>query len=672
LVTIFLSAFLLFQVQPLMGRYVLPWFGGTPAVWGVCLLFFQAMLLAGYGYAHWLGSLRSVRMQAVIHGSLLALSLLLLPVIPNEGWKPSGTEQPQFRILLLLLATVGGPYFLLSSTTPLLQRWFTMSREGAGWRLYALSNFGSFLALFSYPFLVEPYLRLRMQSWVWSAAYGVFVVVCGIVAWGSRNSEDRIQNSEHHAPAVSQLVFWAVLAATASALLLATTNLITQDVAVFPFLWILPLAVYLLSFILTFESDRWYWRVPYAVLCGVMALVATAATGAGALLPLWGETAIYLVTLFAVCMVCHGELARARPTKESLTAFYLTVSAGGVLGGIFVAMIAPNVFREYREYPLALAGACLLGLLSWRLTAAAGVARDQLLKLMFPVMALAFGALGTMLLAMMPPTGSAPIDVVRNFFGILWVSDRTDEAGKYRLLTHGRIRHGSQYQEEPLRSQATTYFGPRGGVGVVIDALQKERSSLRIAVIGLGAGTLAAWGRTGDTMRFYEINPDDERVARKWFSYLGDSKAAVDVALGDARIVMDREAQAGARNDYDMLIVDAFSSDAIPMHLLTAECAELYKKRLKPGGLLMIHISNRTLNLEPVVRGMADHLGFRAAHFLSSGYAPAGESASNWVLLTEDSEFTARTNLKRLESGWTDTAPLLWTDDFASLWHVLR
>jgi hypothetical protein len=604
---------------------------------------------------------------------LLTASLLLLPVIPDASWKPAGAEQPEIRILLLLLATVGGPYFLLSSTTPLLQRWFTLSRESGGWRLYALSNFGSFLALFSYPLLMEPFARLGTQGWIWSAGYVGFVVACGLVTLKAKQTEVRSQESEAGERLTPLTILsWLALAATASALLLSTTNLITQDVAVFPFLWILPLSVYLLSFVLTFESDRWYWRPAYSVLLGVGAPLAAVATGAGVGVPLWGEATVYLVALFAGCMVCHGELARSRPAAHSLTTFYLTVSAGGVLGGAFVALLAPNVFREYTEYPLALAVACLLALAGWRRSSAGGVARRELLRVMFSVMALAFGALGAMALIVIPATGAKPKDVVRNFFGILWVTETKDEAGEFRRLTHGRIRHGSQYLHEPLRSRPTMYFGPRGGVGVVMEALEKEKSSLRVAVIGLGAGTMAAWGRPTDTMRFYEINPDDEVVARKWFSYLSDSKAKVDVALGDARIVLDRELKAGAREDYDMIVVDAFSSDAIPMHLLTAECADLYRRRLKPGGLLMMHISNRTLNLEPVVRGIAGHLEWTASHFLSTGYAPAGESASNWILLTADAEFTARTDLTRLESGWTDAAPLLWTDDFASLWHVVR
>ncbi len=659
-----------------MGKYILPWFGGTPAVWSVCLLFFQCILLAGYGYAHVVGSLKSAKTQATIHVSLLVASLLLLPVAPNpEIWKPNGAENPQWQILLLLLATVGGPYFLLSSTTPLLQRWFTLGQSSAGWRLYALSNFGSFLALFSYPFLMEPYARLATQSWIWSGLYVGFVAVCGATAWGVRNKQAVVSVEDagpSERPSAATVLFWLALAATASTLLLATTNLITQDIAVAPFLWILPLSVYLLSFILTFESDRWYRRLPFAVLAGVMAPVAAATTSAGVvLLPLWAEAGIYLLALFAACMLCHGELARSRPSAKHLTAFYLIVSAGGVLGGVFVALIAPNLFSRFTEYPLALMATCIFGMIGWIRTGAWAEWTRQNFGVRVPMMALLFGTLGGLALAVLPGLGRQPVAMVRNFFGILTVNDRDDQAGEYRQLTHGRIKHGSQYLKEPLHSQPTSYFGPRGGAGVVMQGLQKEHPAMSVAIVGLGAGTMAAWGRPGDTYRFYEINPDDEAVARKWFSYLKDSKAKVDVALGDARIVLERELREGAKNDYDLIVVDAFSSDAIPMHLLTAECADIYKQRLKPGGMLMMHISNRTLNLEPVVRGVAGHLGWDASQFLSNGFPQAGEDGSRWIAMTADADFMKRTDLQRLISGWSKDEPLLWTDDFASLWHVL-
>jgi hypothetical protein len=386
------------------------------------------------------------------------------------------------------------------------------------------------------------------------------------------------------------------------------------------------------------------------------------------LLPIWGEAAIYLAALFAACMLCHGELRLSRPGPRYLTAFYLTVSAGGVIGGVFVALIAPQVFREFTEYPLGLTAACVLGLVGWMRSGAYAQWTRGNFSIRIPLMAMIFGALGAASLAALPGSVKGVQTVVRNFFGILWVVDRHDVAGDYRQLTHGRIKHGSQYKG-PLSTQPTSYFGPHGGAGLIMQALAMPNRS--VAVIGLGSGTMAAWGRPGDTFRFYEINPAVEGLANTWFTYLKDSHAKIEIALGDARIQMERELQSGSHADFDLIVVDAFSSDSIPMHLLTAECADIYKQRLKPGGMLLMHISNRTLNLEPVVRGIAGHLGWRAAQFLSSGYAAGGEDASRWILLTPRPAFLHEAGIENLVSGWSPAEPLLWTDDFASLWHIL-
>ncbi|HEX5432133.1 MAG TPA: hypothetical protein VFW83_09215, partial [Bryobacteraceae bacterium] len=359
---VFLSAFLLFQVQPIAARYLLPWFGGSPAVWTTCLLFFQAALLCGYLYAHWLGSRPSARFQSSVHIALLAGSLLLLPIAPGAIWKPSSSADPSGKILLLLTATVGGPYFLLSATAPLLQRWF--NREGKSpWRLYALSNFGSFLALLSYPFAVEPFLRLRTQTWIWSGLYVLFAALCGWTAWRIRpvaamaapapeNIFEKAADSKP--PGLWKILFWLGLSAAGSTLLLATTNQISQEIAVNPFLWIVPLSVYLLTFVLTFENERWYRRGLFGALAGLLAAVACAVNGAAIAVSLWVQILVYVAALFAACMVCNGELVRSRPAPERLTGFYLTVAAGGVLGGIFAALIAPHVFIEYVEYPIGL------------------------------------------------------------------------------------------------------------------------------------------------------------------------------------------------------------------------------------------------------------------------------------------------------------------------------
>jgi hypothetical protein len=656
-ITIFLSAFLLFQVQPIMGRYVLPWFGGTPAVWSVCLLFFQFALLAGYAYAHWLR-------RPFIHIMFLAASLAFLPVIPS---RPAMVENPTGRILLLLAASVGMPYFLLSSTAPLLQRWFTQSAEGRSpWRLYALSNVGSFLALLSYPFLVEPYVRLRTQAWVWSGLYVLFALLS--IRQAILSPASRIETGDQSArPTVPTMLFWLGLSAAGSTLLLATTNIITQDIAVSPFLWIAPLSLYLLTFVLAFESERWYPRLAFAVAAGVLGAAACAAVSAGIGLSLWIQLGVYLAALFALCMVCHGELSLSRPAPGYLTMFYLTIAAGGVLGGAFVALIAPHVFTEFSEYPIGLAAACLLGLVGWLRSGAWALWTKSNFAIRIPLMALLLGGLAAV--STISLKGAHPaVATFRNFYGILRISDLPDPKGAMRELTHGRIKHGSQYLEQAWRDRPISYYGPHSGVALALNALPE--SARQIAVIGLGTGTMAAWGRPGDLIRFYEINPLVPDIATRWFSFLPDSKAKTEVVLGDARIQLERE----TASKFDMIVVDAFSSDAIPMHLLTTECADIYRQHLASGGLLLFHISNRTLNLEPVVRGLAQHLNWNAAQILAEDDPDSGEDSSRWVVLSDNLLLLKQIAGAAPHVGWTEPrrTPILWTDDFASLWHVLR
>lgn len=674
---IFLSAFLLFLVQPMMGRFVLPWFGGGPAVWSNCLLFFQALLLGGYAYAHWLGSLPNTKLQGAVHLTLLAASLAFLPIGPrSDFWKPASSADPSGHILLLLAATTGGPYLLLSATGPLLQRWLTLSQPGRPpWRLYALSNLGSFLALLSYPFAIEPYVRLRVQVSIWSVLYILFAALCGWTAWKFRTVTP-VQTPAQDAadlaarPTLVTVLFWLGLAAAASALLVATTNQLSQEVAVIPFLWVAPLSVYLLTFVLTFERERFYRPGLFGILGGIFAGIGCAVQSAGAAQPLRVQLVVYLLTLFFACVLCHGELARSRPSSRYLTLFYLAIAGGGALGGVFGALIAPRFFKEFNEYPIALAAACLLGFLGW-------VRRGDLARwtsgnfgVRVPLMALLMGG-ATSVVAVTTGGAQWGLTTQRNFYGILRVVRNLDNNGPRTDLKHGRILHGFQYFRGVQRSWPTSYYGPHGGAGLAMTAL--DRPNRRVAVIGLGTGTMAAWGRPGDTFRFYEINPAVEGIARTWFSYLKDSKAHVEVVLGDARVQLERELASGNTQPFDAIVVDAFSGDAIPMHLLTAECGEIYRRRLVPGGLLLLHISNQALNLEPVARGLAQYLGWDAAQDISSGHEQTGESRAQWVIITSDREFLKRPEISRETSAWGLAAahPILWTDDFASLWHVL-
>ena len=669
--TIFLGAFLLFQVQPLMGRYVLPWFGGGPAVWTNCMLFFQALLVGGYAYAHWLGG-RNTRVQAWVHSAVLAVSLLFLPVAPRADlWKPLSSDNPSLRILMLLAATVGAPYLVLSATGPLVQRWFTLALPGRSpWRLYALSNLGSLVALVSYPFVFEPWLRLRTQSWLWSGLYVLFAALCGWTAWQAPATATAAQAPSETRLSLRRVLFWMALSAASSTLLLATTNQISQEIAVTPFLWVAPLSIYLVTFILTFENPRWYHRTVFAVAAGIMAPAACAVISATVALSLWSQIGVFLAALFVTCMLCHGELALSRPEPAQLTAFYLAIAIGGALGGVFAALIAPRIFRQFTEFPIGLAAACLLGFGGWLMTGALKLWTSRNFAIRIPLMALLLGGLSSAAAAIVNQPEA--LESWRNFYGILRVNLNADDVGPFRQLTHGRIRHGFQYIADAQKRWPTSYYGPHSGVGIALQALGGRPR--RVAVIGLGTGTLASWGASQDSFRFYEINPDVELVARKWFTYLKDTPAKTSVTLGDARVELERELAAGHAGDFDLIAVDAFSSDAIPMHLLTAECGDVYRKRLAPGGLLLLHISNRSLTLEPVTQGLAQYLGWRAVEFNAAKDPETGETSSSWVLLTPDPQFLKRPDIAAKITTWEggNPAPILWTDDFASLWHVVK
>lgn len=658
--TIFLSAFLLFQVQPMVARALLPQFGGTPAVWSTCLLFFQAVLLAGYCYAHW-------NRWRWMHLIALAASALFLPL----AVRPSSGGDPTLQILAILTLSAGVPYFVLSSTAPLLQRWFAAAQpDESPWRLYALSNAGSFIALLSYPFAVEPFVRLGTQMRIWSGLYVAFLVLCGFTAVKAQEPvpAPTAEPASEPGPAWPTILLWLALATAGSIILLATTNEISQEVAVNPFLWVAPLSLYLLTFVLTFESDRWYRRPAYAGLAGMFTAIACAVSAAANSIPVLWQLGVYLAALFFTCMLCNGELVRRRPPARYLTSFYLTVAAGGALGGVFVALIAPRIFTEFNEYPIGLGAACALGLLCW--LSQEGLSAWRGFDARVPLSSLLLG-LFTAGAFILITGGQGSLLSVRNFYGILRVSQDSDRIGVRRKLTHGRIDHGFQYQDAQHRDWPTSYYGPDSGVGLALQSLNTEPSlpsPRRIAVVGLGTGTIAAWGQPGDEIHFYEINPAVIRIANTWFTYLRDSKAQVSTVLGDARIQLAAEAARGKSHDYDAIAVDAFSSDSIPVHLLTIECADLYRDRLKPGGILLLHITNKTLDLEPVARGLAQHLGWQVKQIISDRDPDLGESAAQWVILGSDiSNFTHN-------PGWTaiNEAPLTWTDDFSSLWHVLR
>jgi len=690
-VTIFLSAFLLFQVQPLIAKVILPWFGGGPAVWTACMLFFQVVLLGGYAYAHLISTHLSRRVGSLIHIAALMVSLAFLPITPEaEIWKRADITQPTGFILWLLLANVGVPYFLLSSTTPLVQRWFSDSYSNhSPYRLYALSNTGSLLALLTYPFLVEPTLTLGTQVGIWSVGYGAFAVLCAWSAWRAVSAKlqtdtgvdvaaDGDSGDDRPAPTTVSILLWLGLAAAGSIMLLATTNQMSQEVAVIPFLWVIPLALYLVTFIITFEHERWYNRFHFGLLMGVSSILATAVLFGGVFVPLWAQIVVYAGTLFACCMTCHGELFRSRPDPAHLTLFYLVVSAGGALGGLFVAAVAPVIFDGYWDYHVGLIACVFLTQLAW-LRSGVKVRGFSARGALYLRLGLMVSALALVLYAQVRIRSHGMVAASRNFYGVLQISRHDDEVGEKLALTHGRIVHGQQYQDPEKRKWATAYYGPQSGVGLA--ALHHPRrsaaggaSGLNVGVVGLGVGTVSAYGKPGDKLRFYEINPEVVRLAKKPYTYIADSKADVDIVLGDARVQLERELAQQGPHRFDVLAIDAFSSDAIPIHLITREATEVYWEHLADDGILTFHISNRSLDLTPVTRALADVCHCEVVRTESPDDPKSGVSFSTWVLLTSNRAFLDTPAVRDSIVPWDDSdrPPLLWTDDFASLWQVLK
>jgi SAM-dependent methyltransferase len=673
-VTIFFSAFLLFEVEPTIAKIVLPWFGGSAAVWTTCLLFFQAVLLAGYLYAHVAMRRLAPEKQVWVHIGLLAVSLLVLPVIPSAAWKPMGNEDPSWRILGLLAVTLGLPYLLLSATSPMLQAWYARSHESAlPYRLFALSNAGSMLALLSYPVLVEPRFSTSHQAWGWSAGYVAFVLLCGSVAWRARTGHVHTGDDEtgdDARPGWRLQLMWVSFAACGSTLLLAVTNHLTQNVASIPFLWILPLVLYLLSFILCFEGRGWYHRATFLKLAAVLLGGMAYAMGEDFQNPpLLLSVGVFASGLFVCTMVCHGELARLKPPHGHLTSFYLMLSVGGALGGILVGLVAPHFFTGYFELPLGLAWCAIMMTLVLR-PQSSGIgtpwsARTVWLASIGAAIAL-IGCLGYQIHHFR--TGSRLL--VRNFYGALRVNDDGDgvEEARIRKLVHGTINHGEEFLDAGRHMQPTTYYGYRTGIGLAIQEAQ-VRLGLRVGVIGLGTGTIAAYGRPGDTYRFYDINPLVIDIARTQFRFVPESKAKVDIVLGDARLSLEREPP----QNYDILAVDAFSSDAIPVHLLTREAFALYFRHLQPGGVLAVHVSNTHLNLAPVVGLAADSLGKRAVVIDTSDDDDNAVFGATWVLVSGRESFFRYPFIRHAATPVSRIAGLrMWTDDYSNLFRILK
>ena len=666
--TIFTSAFLLFLVQPIMAKQILPWFGGSAAVWTTCLVFFQFLLLFGYAYSDWTMRKLASRRQVILHIILLVLSLASLPIVPDASWKPDADDDPSFRILGLLMVTIGLPYFLLSTTGPLVQAWFARTfPAGTVYRLFALSNFASLLALLSYPFAVEPWITTRQQSYVWTAGYVFFVLLCVASAIYSLRSQNQFAPArasvdavnDGPAPRFRDYTLWLLLSAMGSFMLLAVTNHITHDVASVPFLWILPLTLYLVTFILCFEGRGWYRRrYFFTPMLIVVAVMAWALHADGGIMDIKEAIPLYLVGLFVCCMFFHGELADMKPAPRYLTTFYLMVSLGGALGGLLVGFVAPKFFNTYYEFGIGLVITLLL---------AAYLTRR--LPPLVPLLALGVaGFTGYQVINYIQMLAQDTRVMARNFYGTLRVKDtglETSDSAMRRLM-HGVIMHGEQYMAPAKRSLPTTYYGPDAGIGLAIKVSQP--APLRIGVVGLGAGTLATYGRPGDVYRIYEINPQVIDVAQTEFSFLTDSSAKIETVLGDARLNMEREPP----QQYDVLAIDAFSSDSIPVHLITKEAMAVYLRHIKPDGIIAFHVTNRFLRLAPVVKRIADEYRLRTALIIDD--AEDNDLAkTDWVLVARNGKLLGRDKIAGVASE-IDAIPglKLWTDDYNNLFKILK
>lgn len=736
--TLLVGACLLFLVEPMMGKMILPFLGGAPTVWNTCLVFFQAALLAGYAYAHfstrWLG----VRRQAVLHLGLLMLPFLVLPVGISDQIirRLPTTGNPTAWLVVCLAISVGLPFFVVATTAPLLQQWFASMGQGRArhaYSLYAASNAGSMLGLFGYVLLWEPTFLLKQQAWLWTLMYGAFAVLmigCAIALWRSKASdaatleigEHGLQNqpSDSTSSRTTTLTFtrrlrWLFLAALPSSLMLGVTTYLTTDVAPIPLFWVIPLMLYLLTFILVF-ARRPVYPAPWMrrVLC-LPAVVLTIAFVAEVTEPAWLFILLHLLVFFIAAMICHAELAKDRPpAKEYLTEFYLYMSLGGVLGGLFNVLVAPLIFRTVLEYPLAIILACSIrpttaatpraelrhgndllwalgiGALTAALIATTRVLGIKLAKLpalwIFGVPAvlsyrfvkrpvrfsLCLGAMFVVASAGYVGTHGRVLWTGRNFFGVLRVTE--DVEGKYHQLVHGNTLHGRQSLDPAHQAEPLAYYHPSGPIGQVFEMFQARvgETPANVAVVGLGAGSLASYARPSQEWTFYEIDPAVEQIARdtQYFTFLKLSPAkTLQVVLGDARLRLKEAPD----HQYNMIVTDAFSSDSIPVHLITREAFHLYLAKLTENGILAFHISNRRLDLEPVIANLAQDAGLVAFCRMDLSGGHSGKEASDWVVMAHQLD-----DLKPLPADrrWhiltSRSGAKVWTDDFSNIISVLK
>jgi spermidine synthase len=668
--TAFLGALLLFQVQPLLGKAVLPWFGGASAVWTTVMLFFQSALVAGYALVFL--ATRYLRPSARSYGYLVLViaAACLLPILPTAAWKPTPNDEPVRRILALLAVCVGGPYLLLSMTGPFVQdAYFRAFPARSPYRLFALSNLGSLLGLLSYPFLVEPAFDVPTQANAWTVGFVVFGLLAIFCAWATRNDTPppSLEQALAARLGLRRILKWIALAFGGSWMMLAVTNHLCQDVATVPLLWVVPLALYLATFILSFEYPAAYRRLPWAI--AVLGLIL-AACATIAWLPAF--VGIHLAALFVVCMLCHGELARLRPNPQSLTLYYLCIAVGGAMGGLYVGVIAPLVYTRDWEWIFATVVAFVFAAI---IVAAAlrqsGRLQSRAVQALYVVAF--FAGQGFIAWQHSKQFKDEQIASARNFYGTIMVVnglDKTTRKPVARVMQSGTTVHGAQVLDEILSHYPTTYYTADSGVGLTLLHLQDVRHPCRVGMIGLGVGTLATYGRPGDVFRFYEINPAVVRLCDDFFTYLRDSRATCTTVLGDARLTLEQEVPQG----FDLLVLDAFTGDSIPAHLISVEAFELYLRHLRADGILAVHTSNRHLRLAPVLAAAARQLGLHGLVVNSPENLTEMKYQTEWILLTRDAG--SRTWRKLQSDRVVDLATVqtvrLWTDAYSNILGILK
>lgn len=697
---IFLSAFLLFQVQPLIAKLILPLFGGGAAIWTACLLFFQAFLLLGYLYAHGLSQLKNLRVQVAIHSVTLLSSLLFMPIGIKQLTIIEQTA-PLFEILQLLVFSIGAPYFLLSSTGPLVQKWLSTvnqhNKDFKPYKLYSLSNIGSLLALLTYPFIVEPLMNLPAQLTIWSVGYfalvALFVVFCiqlykrvtlhvqhiqtdDVGLSNTVNTQVNTDNSVKQSIKFDWLL-WLALSAIGVVLLVSITSAMTQNIPPVPFLWILPLSLYLVTFIVSFHSAKWYVRWYWYVLFILSSFAGLLMFFIGSQFDILSQVLIYSGILLSSCMICHGELVKLKPSSDRLTLFYLNMSLGGFLGSAFVAFVAKNLFSQFLEFPIALVSvfvllACCTYLLkNSSINSKGSTVTTEKYSGAIVVSCGVFAILLVMaFISLNQKFKENTLELSRNFYGILSVKDVDVNGVVERRLIDGTTSHGTQSQEQSLANIPMSYYRKDTGVALALQHLFLTKS-MNVGLIGLGAGTLASYGRRGDSYTFYELNPNVERMARQYFTYIDDSNAYVDVVLGDGRVTLQNDVDNGIENNFDVLVVDAFSGDSVPAHLLTTQAFDLYFKHLKDNGILAIHVSNSHLDLTALVKGLAHELGYSALYFKTKA-TKQEVTQTEWVIVTNNQAFIRNSKVKRLQTQWPNENMLIWTDNYSNLLSVLK